>query len=277
MNHPEKQERLFELLSDRALFELSRDDQKELDALLEIYPEWREDDSFELTTAAISLTDLEVREEMPVNLQNVLKADWERNFAREEEPQRSLNVVEFKKKAGFKWNWLGWAVAAAACVALAINIGFTRISPQPVVEIPPVSPGPLPSMAEQRRQMMDTSADMVKANWATAGSMPDMKDVSGDVVWSDARQQGYMRLKGLPANDGTKETYQLWIFDETQDPKTPIDGGVFNVNANGEVIIPINAKLKARKPGMFAITVEKPGGVVVSKREKMAALAKVEI
>jgi anti-sigma-K factor RskA len=95
------------------------------------------------------------------------------------------------------------------------------------------------------------------------------------VVWSDEKQAGYMRFRGLPANDPTKQTYQLWIFDETQDPKTPIDGGTFDVNADGEVIIPINAKLKARKPAMFAVTVEKPGGVVVSDRKNIVALAKV--
>ena len=36
------------------------------------------------------------------------------------------------------------------------------------------------------------------------------------------------------------------------------------------------SKLKALGPELFAITIEKPGGVVVSKREKIAALAKVE-
>ena len=77
-------------------------------------------------------------------------------------------------------------------------------------------------------------------------------------------------------NDKTKETYQLWIFDKTQDAKTPIDGGTFDVNSDGEVVIPINAKLKAQEPAMFAITMEKAGGVVVSDRKKIAALAKVE-
>jgi hypothetical protein len=48
------------------------------------------------------------------------------------------------------------------------------------------------------------------------------------------------------------------------------------VNSNGEVVIPINARLKAKSPHLFAVTIEKPGGVVVSKREKIAAVAKVE-
>ncbi|MBK6751223.1 MAG: hypothetical protein IPG67_14780 [Acidobacteria bacterium] len=43
------------------------------------------------------------------------------------------------------------------------------------------------------------------------------------------------------------------------------------MDADGDVIIPIDAKLKAKNPAMFAITVEKPGGVVVSDRKKIAA------
>jgi hypothetical protein len=42
------------------------------------------------------------------------------------------------------------------------------------------------------------------------------------------------------------------------------------------VIIPIEAKLKTVSPKAFAITIERPGGVVVSSREKIAALAPVK-
>jgi hypothetical protein len=47
------------------------------------------------------------------------------------------------------------------------------------------------------------------------------------------------------------------------------------VTKEGEVVIPINAKLQVRKPKMFAVTAEKPGGVVVSKQGKVMAIAKV--
>ena len=120
------------------------------------------------------------------------------------------------------------------------------------------------------------SPDMIKASWAP-GNVKDMKNISGDIVWSDSKQAGYMRFHGLPVNDKTKQTYQLWIFDETQDAKTPIDGGVFDIQDNGDVIIPITAKLKAVHPKMFAVTMEKPGGAVVSNRDKIPALAKVEL
>jgi anti-sigma-K factor RskA len=66
----------------------------------------------------------------------------------------------------------------------------------------------------------------------------------------------------------------LWIFDPERDEK-PIDGGVFDVDKEGEVLIPIHAKLPVGKPTLFAITVEKPGGVVVSDRSRLPLLAKV--
>jgi hypothetical protein len=284
MKDLEKEERLLDLLSERAIFALDAEEQKELEGLLEIFPEWRDDDTFSLTAAAISLSALDTREEMPLSLRNKILEDSGRYFAEEKNIEPALtaipggrgNVIEFKPKRS-NWNWMGWAVAAAACVALVISIWLRPVPQGPDLAggVPPVIEEKL-TMAQMRQRLMDTSADMTKGTW-TSGGMPEIKDIGGDVVWSDAKQAGYMRLTGLPANDGTKETYQLWIFDETQDPKTPIDGGVFNVNANGEVIIPINAKLKAKNPSMFAITVEKPGGVVVSKREKMVALAKVQV
>ena len=47
-------------------------------------------------------------------------------------------------------------------------------------------------------------------------------------------------------------------------------------NSSSEVIIPIDAKLKVSRPHMFAVTVEKPGGVVISEQERIVVLAKME-
>ncbi len=44
----------------------------------------------------------------------------------------------------------------------------------------------------------------------------------------------------------------------------PVDGGVFDITGEGEVIVPIDAKLPIGTPAVFAITLEQPGGVVVS-------------
>jgi anti-sigma-K factor RskA len=125
-----------------------------------------------------------------------------------------------------------------------------------------------------RQALILSAPDLARANWGP-GKMSNVNP-TGDVVWSDSKQSGYIRLSGLPKNDPSKETYQLWIVAENQDAKTPVDGGTFDINSDGEVIIPIDAKVKVQNPQAFAITIEKPGGVPVSKQEKVPALAKRE-
>ena len=96
------------------------------------------------------------------------------------------------------------------------------------------------------------------------------------MVWDNSKQRGYLRFSGLPANDPERSQYQLWIFDAKRDDRYPIDGGVFDIPAGAtEVVIPINARLAVNEPAMFAVTIEGPGGVVVSAREHIVALAKV--
>ena len=61
--------------------------------------------------------------------------------------------------------------------------------------------------------------------------------------------------------------------DGERDKRYPVDGGVFDVPANsGEVVIPIHAELPIRKLAAFAVTIEKPGGVVVSARDRVVVL-----
>ena len=102
------------------------------------------------------------------------------------------------------------------------------------------------------------------------------KVMAADVVWSPERQQGFMRFRGLTVNETTRQQYQLWIFDKNQDEKTPVDGGVFDISSNGEVVIPIQAKLRVADVYLFAVTIEKPGVVVVSTRERLPLLAIVK-
>lgn len=48
------------------------------------------------------------------------------------------------------------------------------------------------------------------------------------MVWSTEGQEGYLRLKGLPANEPSRSQYQLWIVDPERD-EFPVDGGVFDI------------------------------------------------
>ncbi len=173
--------------------------------------------------------------------------------------------------------WIGWTIAAA--LAIVAVIGWMRQPPAAVV--PPV-PVPL-TLTEQRQELIANQADTLQRTFG-ATEDPAAQGVSGDVVWNNRLQQGYLRFRGLAANDPAELQYQLWIFDAGRPDgmEFPVDGGVFDVAAaqtdpaTGEIIIPINAKLDVVDPAAFAVTIERPGGVVVTKRERVLVLAAVD-
>ena len=174
----------------------------------------------------------------------------------------------------------GW-LAAAASLALAV-FAWNRspppaapVAPTPpaVVMSPPVSPAVVkpPTPAEERATLLAKS-DSLKINFG-ATKDPAAAGVSGDVVWDPVTQRGFLHFVGLAANDPALRQYQLWIFDGGRDQRYPVDGGVFDVPANAtEVVIPIRAALPVLSAKAFAVTVEKPGGVVVSGRQHVVVL-----
>ena len=65
------------------------------------------------------------------------------------------------------------------------------------------------------------------------------------------------------------------MVDAARDERYPVDGGVFDVPATaGQVVIPVRATVPVREPLAFVVTVEKPGGAVVSGRERVVAVAR---
>src|ERR1700674_4770072 len=173
----------------------------------------------------------------------------------------------------------GW-LAAAACLVLAIFAWqrspsppvtpVAQQTPPPVIAPPAEKPVP-PTPAEERVALLAKS-DSLKIPLA-ATKDPAAAGVTGDVVWDPVTQRGFLHFTGLAANDPAVHQYQIWIFDAGRDKRYPVDGGVFDVPANtAEVVVPIRAELMVRKPAAFAVTVEKPGGVVVSGREHVVAL-----
>ncbi|HPF14482.1 MAG: anti-sigma factor [Planctomycetes bacterium] len=156
----------------------------------------------------------------------------------------------------------GWAAAAVMAVLL-----FTH---------QPDAADNLPSTMERMQALVAAATDLKRIDWS-ATEDPIATGAQGEVVWSDARQEGYMVFRGLRPNNPTEDQYQLWIFDPTRADweALPVDGGVFDVGPDGEAIVPIVAKLPVSNAALFAITLEKPGGVVVSKREHLLLTAAV--
>lgn len=281
----ERKDKMLELLSDKAIFELSDAELAELAELEKEFPAL-DDDSFELAAASIGMLNLDTNEQMPAHLREKIASSAEQFFAARgqknvaaAEPQTEKE--ELQKTFAFApkrsvWNWLGWLTAAAACVALAINIYTTRLNTEVVgtKPTPTATPEIKLTPAQEMERFMASNQDVVRSSWGDFDPKKPM-NVQGEVVWSNTAQKGFIKFGNLPVNDKTREQYQLWIFDENQ--KHPIDGGVFDANEAGEIIIPIDAKIKVQKPKMFAVTAEKPGGVVVSPLEKVMAVAKVPV
>ena len=131
------------------------------------------------------------------------------------------------------------------------------------------------TVLQQEREKLLAQQGIVQRTWQTTQD-PVASGVTGDVVWDPQTQNGFVRFRGMQANNTTEQQYQLWIFDGTRDERYPVDGGVFDIPAGqSEVIIPIKAKLEIRDPALFAVTIEKAGGSVVSSRDRIVVLAPV--
>ncbi len=287
--------RLVELLVQRAVDGLNSSERAELKQLLS-EEKYVDAGRFEYTAASLLLAgDVEnhEHEEMPYSLRERLMAQADtvaasmppstrqsasqprvisiagRSRSTTAAPAASAPPVQ-KAPASRKSSSLGGRVgwfAAAASVLIALAGWWPRLQTGEGVE-PPIA-----STLEQERQDLLAQAGVMQRTWQTTQD-PVASGVTGDVVWDQRTQNGYLRFRGLQANNSDEMQYQLWIFDGTRDERYPVDGGVFDVPpGQSEVIIPITAKLQINKPAMFAVTIEKPGGSVVSSRDRIVVLA----
>lgn len=140
--------------------------------------------------------------------------------------------------------WLGWPVAAAAMVAAGL-----ALRSRPPAEPPRVS-GPWVALS--------------------ATDHPLARGASGQLAWDRAANRGVLKLTGLAAVEPKQGTYQLWIIDARRDPRYPVDGGTFIVaDPAGTTVVPIRPGLPVGEASLYAVTLEPPGGVVVSDRKRM--------
>lgn len=259
-------ERADELLVDRATVGLADAERDELAALRA-----EDDDSFDLAAAAIDLATVRP-EPVPAALLARLHVAAANHLAAPmavspaERPPAEVTPIRRSRT----WIVVSAALAAAACAVIWAGTRPPEVQIVKVPEVRVVAPT-VPPPAEQRAALLTQVRDAVALPWAPTAD-PAARGVTGDVVWSPGAQRGYMRFVGLAPN-GTHYQYQLWIFDKTRDDKFPVDGGLFDVTSAGEVVVPISARIPVRDAVLFAVTIEEPGGVVVSKREHIVVTA----
>ena len=229
----------------------------------------------ERAAAAIALAGSANAPPLPVDLAERMARRAQQHFAAERggaAPRAASGAApRIPPRAAARSGVYGW-FAAAACLVLAV-IAWNR-PPPPGAPVAAVAPAPamIPQgPAAERAALLAKPGSLKLALGATKD--PAAAGVSGDVVWDPVTQRGFLHFVGLAANDPALRQYQLWIFDGGRDERYPVDGGVFDIPANAtEVVIPIHAALPVMSAKAFAVTVEKPGGVVVSGREHVVVL-----
>lgn len=250
---PHLDPRLLELLAARALDDLN--DPREIAELRELLDKHglkdAPDDLEAVATAAhLAMFRPEDFEPLPADVEARLLASAP---GREDRAVIGRIEPQFTKGFGARLAWL----AAAAGIFLAILAWLPRIG------------GSAPTPAEVQA-FVDSHADAVRLNWSDWDG-PEVAGVTGEVIWSDTAQAGYLRFVGLPQRP-SDEVYQLWIIDATRGMEQRISGGIFN-GAAGELIIAIAPGLTVNQAAAFAVTIEGKGGTWVSDMTRRVVIA----
>lgn len=265
MSTSPRHDRLLELLADRATGALTDADRAELEALLA--EPGRELDA--VIGGLLTAFEDPTPRPMPAAFKDRLASEGHRLLesgfpAASDHAQPDLARPGHAAPPAYRFpSSAGWL--AAAVLALVAAAGWW-----PRLAGPPTYREQLARLTEE-----DPGTEIIEFEAMTD---PAAAGLTGKIYWSQARQEGYFRVRNLAGNDPSREQYQFWFFDKSR--THPVDGGVFNLadgqldRATGEYIFPIHAKLTVREPVMFAVTVEEPGGVVVTKQERVVMIAK---
>lgn len=262
-------DRLMELLAEEATQGLSSAQEAELSRLVSENP-GVERDGLALAAAAIELgLDAPRSEPIPAGLRSTLERAGRDAVARH--AGTSLQFASRAGSGGIRMGmWLGW-LAAAACLALAAAAWWPAISGR-------LQRGGGPGMAEFEAMAAEPgSMRLPWGDFALGDQPPMIAGVKGEVVWNEARQAGYLLFEGLPANDPAKEQYQLWIVDrrglaDQSGQSARISGAIFD-STGGRMVVPIKPAIPVQGAGLFAVTVEQPGGTWVSDMSRRVVAA----
>lgn len=285
-------EEMFDLMADRAAFGLDDAEAKQLDEMLGHHAWVREDCLDEVAAElAVEFESGNLDASMPAEVAERIRSGVHATIAAEADDAEhtgiagriepaaapavapaSSNTTAPPASSGGVAGWLGW-VAAAAAIAVAVMVSDP---------IEPAGPAD-PQTRAELVAWIDEHPSAVHWDWSPGLVEPD-DDATGLVTFDPDTQQGYMLIKGLAPNDPRFEQYQLWIWDQDREPDPenptpladnvhPVDGGVFDVNGEGEAVIPIRSSLVIGRPYLFAVTVERPGGVAKSAKERVPIIA----
>lgn len=259
---PAERNRLMELLADDVLGMLDAADSAEL-ATLRARAGIDRVSYDDIVAGLILATDDPRDGDLPRDMAERLKAMGRSEFV-DSAPDRGSSTM---------LAWTGWIAAAAGLLLAAVAWYGQRPTAQPPITTPAE-----PTLAERVDDLVE-EPDTIVVPFAAAGLI-EGRENAGDLVWNPRLQRGFLRVAALDANDPAQNQYQLWIFDKARETYA-VDGGVFDVastqptDGQGRTIIPFEPALRVSDPAAFAVTIEKPGGVVVTDQTGLVLLAPV--
>jgi anti-sigma-K factor RskA len=218
-----------------------------------------------LTTASGALAGAVTMAEPPPQLRAKI-------LAQVGERQKTITLPE--RQTGFL-NWLPWAFAAGlAVLCLGLFAQDTRLRQQVSTQENQIT-----SLTALARTLQLATNDLQQAVLALQATnrlaslkiamlnslLADEPTAVAVTLWDDSKQEGVFvvqHLKALPAD----KDYQLWVMDNGT---TPVNAGVFRVDANGGVRVDFKTRKPIKVAGKFAVTEEALGGVTAPTLKNM--------
>ena len=270
MNEPIINDRLMQLLIDRATVGLSASEETELQSL---FADLSIDDDFSFDYVAQLLFDSEQANPL-FGGESEMKSlpDHIRSQVVDEAQQHIVAKNVSQKSAGSSWTsgrreLMAW-FAAAACLVLTAIVFFGRSNAG-------VEPDELIASATQAdldlflKNSGDQDVLEIKLN---NGNSSLAKDASATVYWNRKLKRGFLEIDGLAENNANNEQYQLWVIDKVRGIEDRPNAGVFDIVSTGKSLFTFRSELEVFDAQGFAVTVEKPGGVSKSDLSQVALL-----
>jgi anti-sigma factor RsiW len=171
-----------------------------------------------------------------------------RRDAESQGPSLPLQVSQFSLR-----QWLGWAVALAASVALFFmvqeNADLQRQVTEQAAELARIQ-----GQVADMRQVLVTLRDP-EVHLALLAGHDRAPNAKARMFWNPQQRAGYFAAYDLPPLPPEK-TYQLWVI--AQGP--PIGAGTFSVDQHGYGEVRVASIPRADLVKMFAVTIEPAGG-----------------
>jgi hypothetical protein len=157
-----------------------------------------------------------------------------------------------------RWGTLLRAAGGFAAAAAIVLVAITALRDQ----VQPVEPT-TPTAA--RAALVSRATDLVSLRWQGTDH-PDIREardkglVSGEVIWSDAESEGFVRVCHLGINDPATGSYRLWVWNADDPDGPPVACATFDVVQSADfTVVPMTPAATVDRPVRASVTLVPAG------------------